>query len=75
MQLLWNQSVKFLSIYPREIQSYVHTKTYTRMSIISLLVIGIIKTYPSILQGIKGFIIHPYPGIYSYYVETDNWYI
>lgn len=70
MQLLYNPSVKLLSIYPREIQSYVYTKTYKRMSIIALLVIGITENYPNDLQGMKGSIIHPYHGIY--YMGTDN---
>lgn len=70
MQLLYNPSVKLLSIYPREIQSYVYTKTYERMSIIALLVIGVTENYPNVLQGMKGSIILPYHGIY--YMGTDN---
>ena len=42
------------------------------MSIIALLVIGITGNYPNVLQGMKGSVIHPYHGIYSHYMGTDN---
>ena len=40
MQLPNNPTTSLLSIYPREVEAYIHINTHTRMFIASLFVIG-----------------------------------
>ena len=40
MQLLYDPAITLLDIYPSEMKTYVHTKTYTQMFIATLFVIA-----------------------------------
>lgn len=52
-KLWYNPAIMFLSIYPRELKMYVHTKTCTHMFIATLLIIAKIWNCPSIGEWIN----------------------
>lgn len=58
------QQIALLAIYPREIKTCVYIKTFTRMFIATLLIIGKIwKQFRCSSGGWLNKLVHPYCGI------------
>ena len=54
MQLLYDPVIALLGIYPREIRTYVLTKTYAWVFLVALFVIAQTGNNSDVLQHMKG---------------------